>query len=148
MSKKILGVSQVNAKYNLPKTSLEDAINFASNKNIVVKGFELLHDPCIQEQINEKHLKKNRCFMFASIIPNEKGELIIHTKQIISLEDISKVPYVKDDKRFIEYVQKYDIEIMLPIYFKSTGNQFQASIVMLPWADPNKIKEALNLNTK
>ena len=147
MDNHIFMFNQVDEKYGLPQSSVQDLAACLKNNNLLQMGTNLILNSEIRKKI-EKHQKENkRCFLFVYIVPDASNQLTVGAGEIISLENIHKLDFVSADKRFVEYVTKYDIEIMLPIYIKSVGNKFIATLVALPWGDKEKIKKALKLDS-
>jgi hypothetical protein len=142
MTTNIVCVTQIDPKYGLPDTSAKDVAAFVKNQDFIGVGTNILCLPETEINVLEKHKQKQRCFLYVLILP-KKGKLEVQASAVITLDNFNKIPFVRDDKIFLSYVQKYDMEFMLPVFFKSTGNIFQASIVMAPWGDPEKIKKAL-----
>jgi|GEM_PF-6311442 len=136
--------SEIDNKYGLPVNSKQDVINFNKNKAIMDVIVEAVHtDMNIIENIISNRNNGKRSFVFGYVAANEKEPKLVAVNVVLA-ENIHKLPFVAEDKRFLEYIQKYDLEIMIPVYVKFDLG-FQATIMFLPNTDPKKIKEALNL---
>lgn len=139
MSDNSIFVKVANVKIDGIDSRCEDQeiTDFIRCKEIHACMPHILTQDSIRSAIKKNHAEKRRCFVF--ITTKKEGSAYVPVGGNVST-DVNEFAAAKNDARFVQYFNSYDMEYMIPVYvYVENEKNFFATIVGQPWIDPAEI---------
>lgn len=91
--------------------------------------------------VKDTHAKNTRCFVHIVTKKNDQRYSVVNYSVVT---DPNTLRHVAADERFLQYLDHYDMNYMLPVYIHcENAPEFFATIVGQPWVDQTEILRRL-----